>query len=1205
MDTNEIERRIQTLEGGKFQKMCAALLKKEFPSYDIQLNGGSIGNDKTTTGHPDFLLIPRNNTQKFILVECTTETNRIDDKAKKDVLACLEEEKTHIDLQMIEEIIFCFSGKMIGNKALCEIKEKTTEHDIVFESKCITELAIEISSYPSIARDYLSLSLSLTKCVFTIDEYIQEIAEKKALLIDLNKKLECRQLALDEIRYKLNETDFLTLSGEPGVGKTALALKYAKRMEDKGTKCSVIRGNGDLSLDEIAEETIDCGLIIIDDFSTSQGNFGQIAKYFKGKKVLITTRDYNRSYVEQTLNDCGISFETYDVAAFSEDELKQVLQTNLPNLDALILQRIVEVAKGNALLAFMLADFVGNDGKKLLSLHNVTDVLKEFNSRQILKLEGKKDEKIFKTIGMIAFLNRITLDSLKDDDPIFMLSGIKRDEFMNEVRFLEENGFVTIHQNAIVEIKDKILADYLIYYVFLEKRLILLSDMINAFFKSFPDNLVETFNMLLELFYTKENEIFLSDEIKKSWLYFVKQGDSRFLKLFCAKFALLNEWNSMNYLSEHALDKMTDVRNGGVDWRISILSALLGKDEETRMCCQIIEKMVNNRSINFEEITSMLISDCGIQPYSYSKKYAVQQRIISYFLDESKECSLGFLKKYCLDLLRFINQHWTIRGNKITYMTIEVCDGEENFRKLRDRCFEVLFKCDDFYDSLKTYFSNNCPQEDSLTIFEDDLITIQKALNENKKRNLVLELSVYLIAKKTLDYYSIPWAYMENHLKDVLNLILPIFDACRNIDFMNCDNYQKETKLKEYVQNVSLEDNLKRLQFFDEMLECSTDFVSEINYFCATLISSLNKQEILDCISTMLSFKNLENKTYGGYEKALIKKLLQEMGVEDTYSFLLNVQNSDFKEKNILYFWEIAFEKDKDTSLIIFDEYLRNIEVALPSNFDVSYLLRGRVPPQKIYSLLKVYFCISNETNNADYQLIFNPLSSEGKKFFDYLLQNDIRLLEKIYLLCLEQDKNCFDWNGLNLSQIVERDNKFATEILKKLYESGGCLEGLERMKAVWESNSYLFAGNDMFEYLKLNLQGNIIFKGTYIFGYNTICQKVELTSNQRNWLISYLNNHQDEKSIKCLNALCRQFGNETRMMYEKQLIKQKVSAALVVGSLEVPSFFSYNKSVNEIIDPLIDLCESLLKWIPQDLDFLEYGSKIDNQKTKLKGMIE
>lgn len=83
MDTNEIERRIQTLEGGKFQKMCAALLKKEFPSYDIQLNGGSIGNDKTTTGHPDFLLIPRNNTQKFILVECTTETNRIDDKAKK------------------------------------------------------------------------------------------------------------------------------------------------------------------------------------------------------------------------------------------------------------------------------------------------------------------------------------------------------------------------------------------------------------------------------------------------------------------------------------------------------------------------------------------------------------------------------------------------------------------------------------------------------------------------------------------------------------------------------------------------------------------------------------------------------------------------------------------------------------------------------------------------------------------------------------------------------------------------------------------------------------------------------------------------------------------------------------------------------------------------------------------------------------------
>lgn len=728
----------------------------------------------------------------------------------------------------------------------------------------------------------------------------------------------------------------------------------------------------------------------------------------------------------------------------------------------------------------------------------------------------------------------------------------------------------------------------------------------NAYFKTFADSLVEMLNAFLELFYSKENEDYLSEEIKKSWNYLKEQEDPRLLKLFCAKFALLNKWNSMCYLSEHASDTTVDVRNGNIDWRISTLSVLLEK--EPKMCCQIIEKMVKKQSVNLEELSSMLVNCYGIQPLSYSKKYAVQQEILSYFLEESKECPLDFMKKYCLDILRFINDRCMIHGNKVTYTTIEVRDGDENYRQLRDQCFKVLFRCNDFYDSLESYFSNY-PQDNSLGLFKDDLIDIQNALIKKKERNSIRELSLYFLAKKTLDYYSISWEYMQNHLKELLNLISPIFDTLKTSVSNDYGVYQDENErkmelFKECVQNSSFEDNLKRLKIFDQMLEYSNEDSSEINAFCAAFINSLNKQNLLSNLSVLLSFKKLANSVHD-YEDVITQRLVTECGVNDSYSLILNIQDSDFKEREILYFWKIAFEMDKNASNKLFDEYLKNIKVAMPSKFNISNLLSGKAPIQKVYLLLKTYFDISKEASNGDYCLIFNSFSYEGKDFFDYLLNNDINLLEKIYLLCLEGDKNSFDHYGLYLNQIVEKDNKFVTEILKKLYEDGGCLESLEKMEAVWECASYISVGDNMFEYLKPKLHGNIIFKRTYMFGFNPFHQKEELSSNQLNWLISYLNRHPDEKTVKCLNALCRHLGNETRNIYEKQLINDKVAPDLVADSLEIPSFFSYTHSENEIIEPLIDLCEKLLEWIPKNLDFLEYGTKIDNQKTKLKGMLQ
>lgn len=105
MDINIVEQKLLTLEGGRFQKLCAALFSKKYPNCTIQKYGGSPGSDKTTKGHPDILL-KKTDRCKFILIECTTKAGNLNDKIKSDIEACIDATKTGIKPEMIEEIVF-------------------------------------------------------------------------------------------------------------------------------------------------------------------------------------------------------------------------------------------------------------------------------------------------------------------------------------------------------------------------------------------------------------------------------------------------------------------------------------------------------------------------------------------------------------------------------------------------------------------------------------------------------------------------------------------------------------------------------------------------------------------------------------------------------------------------------------------------------------------------------------------------------------------------------------------------------------------------------------------------------------------------------------------------------------------------------------------------------------------------------------------
>src|SRR6185295_18230736 len=83
---NEIQRRILELEGGRFQQLCNAYLRRR--GYDqINALGAVIGSDKTRRGTPDMFVPTK--TGKYVLVEYTTTTNGLLEKLESDIGKCL------------------------------------------------------------------------------------------------------------------------------------------------------------------------------------------------------------------------------------------------------------------------------------------------------------------------------------------------------------------------------------------------------------------------------------------------------------------------------------------------------------------------------------------------------------------------------------------------------------------------------------------------------------------------------------------------------------------------------------------------------------------------------------------------------------------------------------------------------------------------------------------------------------------------------------------------------------------------------------------------------------------------------------------------------------------------------------------------------------------------------------------------------------
>lgn len=235
---------------------------------------------------------------------------------------------------------------------------------------------------------------------------------------------------------------------------------------------------------------------------------------------------------------------------------------------------------------------------------------------------------------------------------------------------------------------------------------------------------------------------------------------------------------------------------------------------------------------------------------------------------------------------------------------------------------------------------------------------------------------------------------------------------------------------------------------------------------------------------------------------------------------------------------------------------------------------------------------------NGSYESIFYLQEEECKGMFCYLLTEDFPLLKKMYCLAFKNDKSYFDYDGDCLKQIVDKDKNFSVVVLELLFQKRTPFEYVRRMKSIWKCAEYISTGNLMFDFIRSKMSPIFFYNGTLMFGFYSAEGRKELISEQLSWLISYLNSHKDDDSIKYLNALVRELGDETKKEYAKHLIKIGASKDLFEDFLQPASFESYSGSYTSVINSRISFYQSLLKVIPDDISFI-YHKQLINEKIK------
>lgn len=1224
----DIKYRIDQLDGGAFQNLCDAYLSCRGYGTGYSL-GMNTGTDKTAKGNPDTYFLTTNN--KYVFVMYTTQKTDFLNKALEDLQKCFDPEKTGLPAVDVVEVVYCHTYGRLSPGEHQTLHKFCEDRNAVLTLIGLDDLGNDLYlKYPRLAKDYLNININ-TGQITTTDEFIR-VHDANKMSAPLDTPFMFRSEEVKASKEKLTQSNVLVISGPAGVGKTRLAIQICEEFAaENGYETLCIKSNG-LELFDDLSTSLEAGkdyLVFVDDANELTGLhfvLGYLQKAALGprsiKKVVMTVRDYARNQVVSQILDVERP-EILKVGLLKDDDIKKLMEIAFEIKNPLYLDRIVAIAEGNARLA-MLAGKVASESNDLSSIRDATELYDSYYGKQIEIITSGETGII--SAGIMAFFEALHLDNLNRLEAIFAATKITADQFLFDLRHFHDMELVDLRHDKAARISDQSFSNYLIKYVFVDKKVIPLSQMIESSFFINKERTISACNILFNVFSDHAVQEYVEEEIKCAWDQLQTDKDNFFP--FFKAFHIVRPTETLLILKElidqetlHPFDirsiefKKKDSEKSINDEIINILCSFADHSQLPE-ALELLLLYYEKRPDLFEEIYTAFVSRLGVNRNSHRCGYYTQKAVVERLcaLAENNPCdeNLILFVRVAEQFLRLsFSRTESGRKNTITLYTIPLT-MDDAVLQYRGLLWNQL---------LKIYQNNICKEEIESLLLD----YCQEGGNKVDYEIVRQEFEKVICFFTLLSTDNIYHCVIAEHIRGVVQRIeygrtealVPFIESTKFTIYhtLKFDHFEMlELSYDEYrtLHKAHVQDMVENydLQDFQYLLEVCRECLMTVDKDARLLSSGIeyaieafasNPELYIAVVKAYLD----ADTPYDIRSGNIISRLFTTMSAENVKAM---IESCDFSQKNV-WLWQLYVELPEDQISTAWADAL------------LDFL---QIPPQKLRSApyrpidaIKKYKCIDEDliikasriiANHYDespfaFSLYFffmmNPNHNEAAEVVAQYI-NDIPLLEDIYLKSIAYSEDD-DPEGKLLEELFKQDNTYLERyldifILKETSAYGAQDVWAERLAFIWQEERYVDYMNRISNYLFEKSDGH---SGVYrtMIGQLLHSEDGEDVIGQRQgeWIEHTIQSfYQDKQRMYNLFSAIEEHKREQRTVALRKFLEQTDDYELFEELPLEPSHWGGWGSMIPYMQERITYLTSLLPML-SGLKFLKHKQKVQN----------
>jgi len=926
-----------------------------------------------------------------------------------------------------------------------------------------------------------------------------------------------------------------------------------------------------------------------------------------------------------------VQYSEVSLNSLSDREIKTLVKDHFGIINQDYQNRIVAIAEGNARIA-IIAGKVAVNSNRLQSISDVTGLYEEYYGKAFKEANLEGDLQLQVTAGVIAFLGSIHLDYI---DPVLdLLIGYNIDVsvFKSCAYKLHEMELIDICSDKAVAISDQCFANYILKHVFVDKKTISLSQMLDTCFQIYQERTIQAVNTLFGVFQNQDVHNFTIQEIKAVWKKRKTESFSKYWDWVRA-FYQVDQIETLLLIKERidntekvklSVDEI-DVDKKKNNQRVDDeLIALLGGFADTQNIDSALDLFFEyylkrpDLYIQFYHAINLYF---GIKASSVQNGFYTQIHLISHFIKYSDNWKDPFIRILFFETAkRFLQVFFSPaeagrrRDSIVIYhFSLPSTDQAIEYRKL---IWEQLLKIQKTYDCKETFQAlfrdyAESVEESSFGLIKEDAPYIcslfQSVFSPDNVVDCILaehvnsifgmvgyfseEIEVFLKSRKLRIYHILigpKWGDEEStdehenkHKKAITDFVLQAEDtlvAFNDLlevynEYAACDTlhlYDMENGLLEAIKNLS-HDRIVFTNVAKKIIDSKKIVENNIYYIISTLFSFLSPGEVMSIIQDA-PVETIDFWLFAFFCE-IPSDVVDAKTVEDLYTYL-----------GCEYDRQIHTARNRS---------LKFLEKFEPLEPGIVTKVARLIFAKKDYSpfIVNIYF-----------SLLFNKHHCEPKSVIERFTE-DHHLLEEIYLFEREHDRLA-DYDGTFLKELCRCRREFAkdytddiikgkhhrlhdeSEKLHALYEAPDFIETIDIMIDECARTSFSF------------FDCHSLMKAFILVPDNT-------TPKSDEWIKHYILKYSsDYEKMECLFSVISELCDDRKTEFINYLININADLELFKRIPLCPTSYSWSGSAVPLYSKWVDYLKGLLPLF-SGIQFLQHKKVILDEIERLSKMIE